>query len=211
MMNRRRFLGTATSVLLPRSLGGFSDSAPPKTLDLRIPMRLAAECAINRMDPARDYRPWFGVQIENGAPMKLVHEKWDLGDTSGRFLEAFVMARQMFSAPSLMRRSEQKIREFLNSLFKDGVVSGEDQEGIDHMFAQGSALYALVSDYESNPHAALRARIERFILALERLAVQEADYSWYPQVATKIAPCSHMGGYQIFPMVRFYESTGFRE
>src|SRR5262249_33489372 len=151
------------------------------------------------------------VQIENGAPTKLVHEKWDLGDTSGRFLEAFVMARQMFSAPALMRRSEQRIREFLNSLFKDGVVSGEDPTGIDHMFAQGSAIYALVSDYESNPHTALRTRIESFILALEKLAVQEADYCWYPQVATKVAPCSHMGAYQIFPIVRFYELTRFAE
>ena len=174
-------------------------------------MRLAAECAINRMDPARNYRPWFGVQIENGLPAKLVHERWDLGDTSGRFLEAFVMARQMFSAPPLVWLSEQRIRKFLNSLFKDGVVSSEDASGIDHMFAQGSALYGLVSDYEANPHAALRARIETCILALERLAVQEADYSWYPQVATKIAPCSHMGAYQIFPIVRFYELTRFAE
>jgi hypothetical protein len=163
------------------------------------------------MDPARNYRPWFGVQVENGLPAKLVHERWDLGDTSGRFLEGFVMARQMFSPSPLMQRSEQRIREFLNSLFKDGVVSGEDPKSIDHMFAQGSALYGLVSDYESNRHAALRARIESFILALEKLAVREADYSWYPQVATKIAPCSHMGAYQIFPIVRFYELTKFEE
>src|SRR5215831_13586213 len=211
MMHRRQVLGIAAATLLPKSLRGFSGSILPKTLDFRAPMRLAAECAINRMDPARNYRPWFGVQIENGLPVKLVHERWDLGDTSGRFLEGFVMARQMFSPSPIMRQSEQRIREFLNSLFKDGVVSGEDPKGIDHMFAQGSALYALVSDYESNPHAALQARIERFILALDKLAVREADYSWYPQVATKIAPCSHMGAYQIFPIVRFYELTRFGE
>jgi hypothetical protein len=173
-------------------------------------MRAAAECLMNRMDPDQNYRPWFGVQIEKGLPAKLVHEKWDLGDTSGRFLEAFIMARQMLSPPPFMRLSEGRIRRFLNSLFQDGVISGEDATGIDHMFAQGSALYALVSDYAASPGAGLRARVERFILALEKLAVKEEDYSWYPQVATKQAPCSHMGAYQIFPMVRFYELTRFR-
>lgn len=166
MLNRREFLTTAAvAAFFPKSPYSPSEPRQPKTLDLRIPMRAAAECAINRMDPARNYRPWFGVQIENGLPAKLVHEKWDLGDTSGRFLEAFVMARQMFSPPPLMRLSEKRIREFLNSLFRDGVVSSEDPAAIDHMFAQGSALYGLVSDYEASPDAGLCARIESFILA----------------------------------------------
>ena len=209
-MNRREFIGTATAAALLRRFSyTFSKPASPISLDLRVPMRAAAECATRRMDATRNYRPWFGVQIENGLPSQLVHENWDLGDTSGRFLEAFVMARQMFSPPPFMRLAERRIRAFLHSLFKNGVIYGEDTAGPDHMFAQGSALYALVSDYEASPDSGLRARIESFILALEKLAAKEEDYSWYPQVATKLAPCSHMGAYQIFPMVRFYELTRF--
>ena len=208
MFNRREFLGAAGGLaFLPQSSLGFFDPVPPKALDLKIPMRAAAECVTNRMDPAQNFRPWFGIQIEDGRPAKLAHDKWDLGDTSGRFLEALLMARQMFSPSPLMELSEERIRSFLYSLFRDNVISSDDPGGVDHMFAQGSALYALVSDYEVNPDADLRARIEAFILALEKLSVKEADYSWYPQVATKIAPCSHMGAYQIFPMVRFFELT----
>ena len=44
--------------------------------------------------------------------------------------------------------------------------------------AQGSALYALVSDYEANPDTNLRARIENFILVLEKLAAKEEGYCY---------------------------------
>ena len=91
MVTRRKLLGTAAAMLLPGVRRGLSQSVPPKTLDLRLPMRAAAECVTHRMDPSRNYRPWFAVDVENGRPVRLAHNQWDLGDTSARFLEAFVM------------------------------------------------------------------------------------------------------------------------
>ena len=210
-MNRRAFLATLPSAAVAaRALGGTSTPLRPATLDLREPMRLAVECVMNRMDPSQNYRPWFAVEVVNHHPVRLRHDVWDFGDTSARFLEALILARQMVPATPEMMRGEQRIRRFLLSLFDEhGVIWNADQKAPDHMFAQGSALYGLVTDFELSRDPALRLLIERFIAGLDRMAVHEKDYLWFPQVATKIAPCSHQAAYQVLPVVRFYELTGY--
>jgi len=191
-------------------MGKESESLRPATLDLREPLRLAVACLLNRMDPNAGYRPWFAVDVEDRRPTKLRHDLWDFGDTSGRFLEALVMARQMIPPTPQMLVAEERIRCFLHSLFSaQGVILNSEQNVPDHMFAQGSALYGLVTDFEANRDPVLGARIESFISALDRMAIHESGYLLFPQVATKIAPCSHMAAYQVLPIVRFYELTRF--
>ena len=210
-MNRRDFLALVPSSPLTRAFGRTSAVLRPATLDLRDPMRCAVECLLNRMDPSQNYRPWFAVEVVNHQPMRLRHDVWDFGDTSGRFLEALILARQMVPATRGMFVGEQRIRRFLVSLLDEqGLVWNPDRKAPDHMFAQGSALYGLVTDFEASPDAALRDRIEKFIVGLDRAAAHEKDYLWFPQVATKIAPCSHMAVYQVLPIIRFYELTGYR-
>src|SRR6185437_3611065 len=103
-------------------------------------------------------------------------------DTSGRFVEALILARQMIPADPAMTTAENRIRKFFNSLFDStGLVYNPALKQPDHMFAQGSALYALVTDYEESRDAGVRARIEKFIGALNKSAVQERDYLWFPQ------------------------------
>jgi GH24 family phage-related lysozyme (muramidase) len=182
----------------------------PATLDLREPMRRASECIINRMDPSMAYQPWFAVEVVNGRPTKLRHDIWDFGDTTGRFLEALILARQMIKPDPAMTTAEDRIRTFFNSLFDStGLIYNPTLKQPDHMFAQGSGLYALVTDFEQSHDAAVRTRIEKLIDALNKSAVQEADYLWFPQVATKKSACPHMAAYQILPAVRFYELTGY--
>lgn len=53
----------------------------------------------------------------------------------------------------------------------------------------------------------MRKRIEALLAALGRHARHDADYLWFPDVATLIAPCVHMVAYQMVPLVRFYELT----
>jgi len=208
-ITRRSLLRSVAS--LPAAVAGAAPALRPDTLDLRGPLRGAVACLIHRMDPSQNYRPWFAVAVEHGKPVRLRHDNWDFGDTSGRFLEALILARQMIPASSEMQFGEERIRRFLLSLFQDGVIANPDQKAPDHMFAQGGALYALVTDYEAQPTAAARARIEHLIKSLSRLAVRTGDYLWFPQVATKIAPCSHMAAYQVLPVVRYYELTGHPE
>jgi hypothetical protein len=205
-MTRRTFLATPV-------IAGIHATTPevrPATLDLREPLRRAVECVINRMDPAMNFQPWFAIDVVNGRPTKLRHDTWDFGDTSGRFLEALILARQMIEPDREMIVAEERIRRFLNSLFdSSGLVFNPMLKGPDHMFAQGSALYALVTDYEQGRDPAVRGRIENFIGALNKAAKQERDYLWFPQVATPKSACPHQAAYQVLPAVRFYELTGY--
>jgi hypothetical protein len=174
-------------------------------------MRRAVGCLLNRMDPDRNGQPWFAVEVADYRPTRLRHEIWDYGDTGGRFLEALILARQMIPAAPEMVEGEARIRRFVYSLQDEqGVIWNPDQKAADHMFAQGSALYGLVTDFEARGDQETRVRIERLINGLNSLAVQERDYLWFPQVATKIAPCSHQAAYQVLPVVRFYELTGYK-
>jgi hypothetical protein len=205
-MTRRSFLATPVHA----RLSGTRSDLRPATFDLREPLRRAVECVINRMDPAMHYQPWFAVDVVNGRPTKLRHDVWDFGDTSGRFLEALILARQMIPPDPAMNTAKERIRIFFYSLFDStGLVYNPVLKQPDHMFAQGSALYALVTDFEQSRDSTVRNRIEKFIEALNRSATQERDYLWFPQVATKKGACPHQAAYQVLPAVRFYELTGY--
>jgi hypothetical protein len=205
-MTRRSFLATPVITRLAETRSDLR----PATLDLRKPLRPAVECVINRMDPAMHYQPWFAIDVVNGRPARLRHDVWDFGDTSGRFLEALILARQMIPPDPAMSTAEDRIRTFFNSLFDStGLVYNPVLKQPDHMFAQGSALYALVTDFEQSRDIAVRTRIEKFIEALNKSATQERDYLWFPQVATKKGACPHQAAYQVLPAVRFYELTGY--
>jgi hypothetical protein len=207
MMTRRSFLATPAICWIPATAAELR----PATIDLREPLHSAVECIINRLDPAKDYQPWFAVDVVNGRPTRLRHDVWDFGDTSGRFLEGLILARQMIPPDSAMTTAEDRIRKFFNSLFDStGLVYNPVLKRPDHMFAQGSALYALVTEFEEGRDPAVRTRIEKFIGALDKSAVQEKDYLWFPQVATKKGACPHQAAYQVLPAVRFYELTGHK-
>ena len=95
-MKRRTFLAALSGSFAAGRTGQATASARPLTLDLRVPLRQAVSCIQNRMDPDARYRPWFAVDVKNWTPTgKLRHDVWDIGDMSGRFLEALVVARNM--------------------------------------------------------------------------------------------------------------------
>ena len=210
-MTRRGFLAFGAVALAPRAAQcSTAVSMWPATLDLREPVRRSVQCMIHRMDPAENFRPWFAVDVEDWTPVRLRHDAWDFGDTGGRFLEALILARQMVAPTSEMLLYEEQSRGFVSSLFgPEGLVENLETQRVDHMFAQGSTLYALVTDYDANPSPELAERIQAFIQALDRHARHAADYLWFPEVATGIAPCSHQAAYQVLPAVRFYELTHY--
>ena len=206
LLTRRNFV-----VLMAASARAASSSRlerRPATLDVREPLGLAVNCMTHRMDPARNYQPWFAVDVVNWKPVALRHDVWDYGDTGARFLEGFITARHMIPPSEEMLLNEGRMRTFVHALLgPDGIVHNPETKQPDHMFAQGSALYALVTDYDDSRDPASVPRIRAFIAGLNRAARHESDYLWFPQVATSIAPCSHQAAYQILPVVRFYELT----
>ncbi len=207
-MLRREFLSTVCAGAVVSAFPRGAKLLWPDTLDLRTPVRLAVSCIANRMDPSMGYRPWFLVEVKDSKPIRLRHDVWDFGDMSGRFLEGLILARNMFEPTNNMLRDEARIRGFLTSLqSSDGLVMNPDRRDVDHMFAQGSALYGLVTDFNAGHDPAMSVRIKALIDGLSRRARHEADYLWFPDVATPSAPCSHMAAYQVLPVVRYYELT----
>lgn len=174
-------------------------------------MALAADSITYRLDETRDYRPFFYMKGKNGIPASLKHGSWDLGDMTGRYLESMVMARRMILIKSDWTLAEERLLHFLISLLKNEkrIILDIDKNASDHAFAQGSALYGLVMYYEDTKERAIQKTIENFILGLMDHAIPLADHIIYPNVATANGPCSHMAGYQICPLVKFYELTGF--
>lgn len=149
-MVRRQFLGLTAAAV--RTAAARQTEHRPATLDLREPLRLAAGCMIHRMDPSRNYQPWFAVDVENRRPVAVRHDVWDYGDTSARFLEAFITARHMIAPSEEMWVNERRIRSFLISLIgPDGIVHNPETKQPDHMFSQGSTLFALVTDFDDSP------------------------------------------------------------
>jgi hypothetical protein len=179
--------------------------------DLTQAMVLAADSIVAHMDESAGFRPCFYIKGRDGVPATLGHGSWDLGDMTGRYLESMIMVRHMVGATDDWSAAEQRLRAFLESLFgPSGLVMDIDKDAPDHMFAQGSALYGLVKLFEDGRDVGIQARIESFIRSLLAHATVVEDYVIYPDCATASASCSHMAGYQIFPVMRFYELTGFQ-
>ena len=181
-------------------------------LNLKGAMALAADSITYRLDETQNFRPYFYIKGKDGIPAFLRHGSWDLGDMTGRYLESMVMARRMVGHKPEWTLAEERLLSFLLFLLKNplDLVLDIDKNAPDHAFAQGSALYGLVAYFEDSRDPATQKIIEKFILGLTRHAIPQGDHIIYPNVATANAPCSHMAGYQICPLVKFYELTGYK-
>jgi len=180
-------------------------------LNLEGAMALAADSITFRLDETQNFRPYFYIKGKDGIPAFLKHGSWDLGDMTGRYLESMVMTRRMIGAKHEWTQAEERLLAFLLSLLQNPleIVLDIDKNAPDHAFAQGSALYGLVSYFEDTGDQIIRKIIEKFIIGLLKLAIPQGNHVIYPNVATANAPCSHMAGYQICPLVKFYELTGY--
>ncbi|MBN1899696.1 glycoside hydrolase family 127 protein [Candidatus Sumerlaeota bacterium] len=180
-------------------------------INLEGAMALAANSIAFRLDETQNHRPFFYIKGQNGVPAFLKHGSWDLGDMTGRYLESMVMARRMTQPRDEWTFAEQRLLDFLKLLLHNDlhIVMDIDKNAPDHAFSQGSALYGLVMLYEDTKDLSTRKLMENYILGLRQHAIPRGDHAIYPNVATTNGPCSHMAGYQICPLIRFFELTGF--
>jgi len=205
---------------------GKSDRHPaPATLDLREPMALAAGAIGRRLDSAEEYRPWFLLRGQGGIPATPEHASWDLGDMTGRYLEGLILTRRMGVGPqsrgiaigSPVNRQEFSVAEgrlgryLLKLLGPDGLVHDPQTGVVDHSFSQGSALYGLLAWFEDSGDPAIRRAIERLISG--QLARMERQDSRLVDRTVKLEQAcgSHLAGYQIWPVIHFYELTGYAD
>jgi hypothetical protein len=173
-------------------------------------MALAARAIPPRLDPQQDDRPWFMLRGSNGIPTTAEHASWDLGDMTGRYLEALILARRMgISEPELSQAEGRLGRYLLKLLGPDGVVHDPQTGAIDHCFSQGSAMYGLLAWFEASGDPTVRTALERLISGQLRRAQRDGDKLIDPTVKLEQSSGSHLAGYQIYPTIRFYELTGY--
>ncbi len=173
-------------------------------------MALAAEAIALRLDPAKDFRPWFMLRGQKGIPAKLEHASWDLGDMTGRYLEGLIMTRHMgVSRPEFSKAEGRLQKYFLKILGPDGMVIDPDSKAVDHSFSQGSALYGLLAWWEDSGDPTVRTAIERLISGMLRRMHADGKVLVDPTAKLERASGSHLTGYGIWPIIRFYELTGY--
>jgi len=182
------------------------------SLDLREPMTLAAQAIVRRLDPAQDYRPWFLLRGKDGIPTTPEHASWDLGDMTGRYLEGLILTRRMgICRPDFSVAEGRLGRYLLKLLGPDGLVHDPDTGAVDHSFSQGSALYGLLAWFEDSGDPAIRTAIERLISGQLARMERQGDQLVDKTVKLEQASGSHLAGYQIWPIIHFYELTGYRD
>jgi hypothetical protein len=189
-----------------------ANDAPLPTLDLREPMELAAHAIARRLDPAQEYRPWFMLRGHRSVPVTPEHASWDLGDMTGRYLEGLILARHMgVSDPELSEAEGRLSRYLFKILGPDGLVHDPSSGAVDHSFSQGSALYGLVAWFEDTGDPVVRRATEKLITGLLQRMQRLGDQLVDPTVKLEQSSGSHLTGYAIYPMARFYELTGYAD
>lgn len=205
-----RTASAAESVDNPSALKDIARATgSPPTLDLRESMALGARAIPPRLDPKDGFRPWFMLRGHNGLPTEPRHDQWDVGDMTGRYLETLIQARHMGIRSPELSQAEWRIQTNLfYSLGGDGLVH-DPSGGIVHSFSQGSALFGLLAWFEDTGDAQVRKSIERLISAQLHRAQKRGDQRVDPTVQLEKSSGSHLAGYQIFPVIRFFERTGY--
>src|SRR6516165_4445386 len=65
----------------------------PATYFLQDAVDLGLSAIAGRLDPEDNFRPHFGLRL--GSEPKLEHDIWDLGDMISRYVDAFILGRQI--------------------------------------------------------------------------------------------------------------------
>jgi hypothetical protein len=173
-------------------------------------MALAAAAIPLRLDPEEDFRPWFLIRGSSGVPVEPEHSKWDLGDTTGRYLESLLHARQMGVRSASLSQAEERLQRYLFQLLgPDGRICDPATGEPDHSFAQGSAMSGLLALYEDSADPVVRNALERLITAQLKNTERAGDMLVDRSVKLDEATGSHLAGCQIYPAARFHELTGF--
>ena len=195
---------------------------------------LASKSLLHRLDRDASFRPFFHLMVKDGV-MRAGHASWDCADMSGRFVDAWILMRQMADWP--MTEEEEGVRRYLLGLqAEDGLFydqsplpgpppqAGREIPDTADMFCQSRALMGLTSWLLESGEFAIQQRIERLIEGLWQIAVKKDDFCYYPghryspkgwegvsayaykDLGHRALPA--YGTLQILPLTRYWEVTG---
>ncbi len=188
---------------------------------------LAAKSLLRRLDRNANFRPFFDLSVKDGV-MTANHASWDCVDMSSRFIDAWMLARQMFDWP--LTEEEDAVKRYLlalqsptDGLFYDQSLQSQGDPETADMFCQSRALMALTTWYLETGDQMVEERIERLIEGLWNVAAHQDDFCYYPghryspngwtgvsaYDAKDLGPGAlpAYGVLQILPLMRYWESS----
>ena len=193
----------------------------PDTYFIQEAVDLALDNIAHRLDPKLGYQPYFLVDLRSDPP-EAKHSSWDYCDMAGRYVDAFILARQVTGNQAYLKE-EEKLREFLLSMGsdEDGLFYNQEAPWSSHeadMFCQSRVLLGLVSWYLLTGEVKIKRKIDGLVKGLDAVAVKESDYCYYPGdrysskgwTSSTILPNVKKPGYgliQLLALMRYYEAT----
>jgi hypothetical protein len=197
----------------------------PQTASLQEACSLAFENIVARLDRERDYQPYFRVEL--GPPARAVHDSWDYCDMAGRYVEAFVLIRQLIGLSA--EEEEAGLRRFLLRMAnpQDGLFYNQESEHSQYvadMFCQSRVLIGLCTWFMETGDAEVLTRLRGLVHGLMRIAERRDGYVLYPRNLYREgewlegglfytpkelwAVKPGYGGTQLEGMMKYFELTG---
>ncbi len=162
----------ATPMIGPGSaLGAQNQAGPrpglkPQTAFLQEAILRGFSAIEARLDREQACRPFFYVRLQ--PKPQLEHQIWDLGDMCSRYVDAFILGRQVTGCGDY-RQEEQALRGLLHT--------GCDPFA--NPFMAGRMLITLVDEYLQGPDAENLARIHKLIPLIKNKLTFENDYAFH--------------------------------
>jgi hypothetical protein len=175
-MRRREFFrvaaGVSASAFCPRI--ALADPKDPPTDAGRLPKPYFLQEAVlrgfsaiaARLDRQQGCRPFFFIRLR--PKVMLEHQTWDLGDMCGRYVDAFLLGRQMTGC-SLYREEEPALRKLLH----------DAADPFAHPFMAGRMLLAFVDEYLESPSPDRHARVKGLVSRIKTKLTFEQDYAFW--------------------------------
>ena len=137
----------------------------PNTYFLQKAIDRGIETIIARLDSEQDYRPHFMLQIL--PEPYLGHDIWDNGDMSARYVDAFMLGRQVTG------NEKYSSEEFslTNRLYQC--------DPYEHPFMATRVLITLVDKYLQEQSEENKKRLDDLILTVKSNMTYEEDYAYY--------------------------------
>ena len=185
----------------------------PATLDLRVPMRLAANAIPPRLDRRQGVSPVLsdpgqGLGAAHARPYGLGRRRHDrplYRDAHQRpghgNQVAGAVADRRAAAAVTCSRSSAPTASFTSRIPGPSIIRSP----------RAVPCSACWPGTKTTGDPAARAAIDRMVRGLRAIAEDHGDHLTYAAVKLEQSPGSHLAGYQIFPLVRYYELTGSAE
>ena len=188
---------------VPVPRGEFYDVQVPDTLDLADRADRALNALVGMLDPQLNYEIWFHSFLGTNPPY-MYHDTTGLPTNNPKFAESFPYMRVMTGSQFGLREEEGMMRMMVDLIAEDGLYyapSREERpwhEGVGHVYrtpdgdivrvredfanVYGNArmMLAMLAWYQRDRNPAWLATVEKMARGLERIAIHEDDYAYYP-------------------------------